>query len=297
MWAACVVALALVQTPLGHAAKGAPRWLDVGPFNLQPSEMAKVCVSLVLARHLALNEGRIRDFTGVVLPGVLVYVLPPVVCILFQRDLGQVMLLSGITLVALYVAGLETGWLSRVIGAIVGLFAFAAMEPYRLARIIGFIDPVSQADGAGLQVTQGWIAIAMGGVWGTGLGNGVAQQGFLPEAHTDMILAVVGEELGLFGWMTVVLLEFVVLWRGMLVAASAERVFEMVAAACLTSYMAAQVIINVGVIGALLPPKGLVLPFVSYGASAVIFNIIAVAILARMGLERERSARAARVGV
>jgi cell division protein FtsW len=155
--------------------------------------------------------------------------------------------------------------------------------------VLNFLDPLSTADAEGLQVAQGWVAIAVGGPWGVGLGNGVAQQGFLPEAHTDMILAVIGEETGVFGMLAVLVLELVVIARGMGVAARAHDMFEMVGSACITAYLGAQVIINVAVVGGFAPPKGLVLPFVSYGASAMIFNIVAVAMLLRMGLEGHRA--------
>jgi cell division protein FtsW len=295
-WVAAVIALGLVQSPLGHAAKGAPRWISLGAFNLQPSEMAKVCLALVLARHFHLNAGRMRDVFGVVLPALVFYVTPLVFLTILQSDLGQVVLLFGITIVALFVAGLDLIWMAQVF-AIVGMFGVVAIgsSEYRRARITGYLDPIASAAGDGMQVVQGWVAIAVGGVGGTGFGNGVAQQGFLPEAHTDMILAVVAEETGIFGWCFVVLMQFLILWRGMLIAQRAEGMFEMVAASCLTSYLAAQVIINVGVIGGLMPAKGLVLPFMSYGASAVIFNVIAVGILARIGLETRRQERQVRV--
>jgi cell division protein FtsW len=233
---------------------------------------------------------------GVVLPALLYYVAPLVVLTLLQSDLGQVVLLFGITIVALFVAGLDLIWMMQVF-AIVGMVGVVAIgsSEYRRARITGYLDPIASAAGDGMQVVQGWVAIAVGGVSGTGFGNGVAQQGFLPEAHTDMILAVVAEEMGIFGWSFVILMQFFILWRGMLIAQRAEGLFEMIAASCLTSYLAAQVIINVGVIGGLMPAKGLVLPFMSYGASAVIFNVIAVGILARIGLETRRQERQVRV--
>lgn len=286
-----VVMLALVQSPLGHAAKGAPRWLRIGSMNVQPSEFAKIALAMVLAHHLARNVGYIKDVIAVVLPALGAYVLPMLLLVFLQRDLGSIALLLGVAGVAFLVAGLEWKWVTgAALSALAGVVVLVISEPYRAQRVISFLDPHSDAEDGGYQVVQGWVALAVGGVGGQGLGNGVAQQGFLPEAHTDMILAVVGEELGVLGWATAMLLQGVLLWRGTEIASNAKGLYEMILAACITSVMAAQVIVNTGVIAGLVPPKGLVLPFMSYGASAVLFHTMAIAILLRIGMENRRAA-------
>jgi cell division protein FtsW len=168
-----------------------------------------------------------------------------------------------------------------------------ATEDYRARRVLSFFDPHSDAEGGGYQVVQGWVALAVGGLGGQGLGAGVAQQGFLPEAHTDMIMAVVGEELGVLGWTFVFLLHGVILWRGTRIAVECQGLYEMVVASCITAVIAAQVVINSAVIGGLVPPKGLVFPFVSYGASAMIFNLLEIGILLRIARETHRQKRGA----
>ncbi|HMV67835.1 MAG TPA: putative peptidoglycan glycosyltransferase FtsW [Myxococcota bacterium] len=290
-WWASVLLLAAVQSPLGHAAKGAPRWINLGFFNLQPSELAKVALALMMARHLARNEGRIRDVLGTVASGVGGYLVPMLVLVALQRDLGSMALLGGVTGVALFVAGLELRWMFAAFGAAAaGGALMIVFEEFRARRILSFFDPHADAEGGGYQIVQGWVAMAVGGVGGQGLGHGVAQQGFLPEAHTDMIMAVVVEELGILGWATVFVLHGIILWRGTRIAADCRGLYEMIAASCITAVIGAQVVINTGVIGGLVPPKGLVLPFMSYGASAMLANLIEVAILMRIARENQRYA-------
>jgi cell division protein FtsW len=292
VYAVTLLLLLLVQSPLGHAAKGAPRWLHLGPLNVQPSEIAKIALAMVLARHFAKAEGRIRDIGGVVAPALYGWLLPMLVLIHLQTDLGSMMLLTGMTGVALFVAGLELRWLfGAVAAAVVGVTLAILYEPFRARRVLSFLDPHADPEGAGYQVVQGWVAMAVGGLAGQGLGKGVAQQGFLPEAHTDMIMAVIAEELGVVGWATVMILHVIVLWRGMKIASEATGMYEMVLASCLSAVIGVQVFINTAVIGGLVPPKGLVLPFVSYGASAMMANLWAVALLVRIGIETERARR------
>ena len=289
-----IAALALVQTPLGHAAKGAPRWINLGFVNLQPSEFAKIALAMVLAQHLSRNEGRAHDVIGVIAPGVAAYLMPMLVLVALQSDLGTMALMGGIALVALFVAGLEWKWIGAAVSsAVVGAVLMIATEDYRARRVLSFFDPHSDAEGGGYQVVQGWVALAVGGLGGQGLGAGVAQQGFLPEAHTDMIMAVVGEELGVLGWTFVFLLHGVILWRGTRIAVECQGLYEMVVASCITAVIAAQVVINSAVIGGLVPPKGLVFPFVSYGASAMIFNLLEIGILLRIARETHRQKRGA----
>ncbi len=290
-----VLMVYMVHLPfIGHAAKGAPRWIDIGPFNMQPSELAKPALALAMANYLARNEGHLKDFMGVVAIPIGLGLSPMLLGIALQSDLGALALIVGIVGVGVFVAGIEWKWLGAlglVIGALVA--GLVLMEPYRMARIVGFLDPLGDAQGDGYQVVQGWVAFAEGGLFGKGLGQGVAQQGFLPEAHTDMISAVVAEELGVFGWSLLIVLYAIMLWRGTRIAMNAKGLFEMVLASCLSAVLAAQVVVNLGVVAGLVPPKGLVLPFMSYGASALISHMVMIAILLRVGLETRRTEIAA----
>jgi cell division protein FtsW len=186
----------------------------------------------------------------------------------------------------LFVAGLPWKWLGLG-GGLAGsaLAALIAVEPYRMVRLMSFVDPFKDQSGAGYQVVQGWIALATGGLFGQGMASGVAQRGFLPEAHTDFISAVVGEELGALGWAVMVLLFLSLVWRAFVIASRADNLFCMLIAVGLGSLIGAQCVINLGVVGGLMPNKGLVLPFLSYGASAAMAHSLVVGILLRVSME------------
>lgn len=278
--------LVAVMTPLGHSAKGATRWIDVGPFNVQPSELSKVALVLILADYLANNRGRLKDVVGVVLPG-LGLLAPLVTFVVFQKDFGTTVILFGLTGVLFFVAGLQKRWVAAGVGTAAALLGvLIVVEPYRIRRLVSFLDPFADADGGGYQVVQGWIALATGGAWGAGLGSGVAQRGFLPEAHTDFISAVVGEELGVGGFVLVVLLQIGLVARASAIACRAADLFGLFTAVGIGAMFGAQAIINLGVVGGLLPAKGLVLPFLSYGASAAVVHTACVGLLLRISMEQ-----------
>lgn len=282
---ATLVSLVLVMTPLGHSANGATRWISLGPINVQPSEFAKVALVLILSHYLACNEGRLRDVVGVVLPG-LTPLLPLLLFAYFQKDFGTTVILFGLTGVLFFVAGLQWRYVvGGITGSVLALAGLIVVEPYRIQRLINFLDPFEDMEGAGYQVVQGWIALATGGFTGTGLASGVAQRGFVPEAHTDFIIAVIGEELGALGWTFTMLLLIGLVWRGVVIASRASSLFGMLVASGLSTLFAAQAIINVGVVGGVLPPKGLVLPFLSYGASAAVVHTACVGLLLRISME------------
>ncbi len=285
-----LIGLFLVLSPLGNEAKGATRWFTIGPVNVQPSEFAKIGWIVMLSQYLSANEGRLRDTFGVVVP-VVWLIMPLLGFMVLQKDFGTTVILLGLTGVLLFVAGLQWRW---VIGlgavAVAGLGAMVVIEPYRIQRLTSFVDPFADPGDAGYQVVQGWIALATGGLTGTGLASGVAQRGFLPEAHTDFISAVIGEELGAIGWTFMMLLLMSLVWRSLVIASRSHDLFGMLVASGIAAMFGAQAIINVGVVGGLLPAKGLVLPFLSYGSSAAVVNCWAVGILLRLSMERAPAA-------
>ncbi|MBX2798747.1 MAG: putative lipid II flippase FtsW [Myxococcales bacterium] len=276
----------LVMTPLGHSVNGATRWLLFGPITVQPSEIAKLALVMVLADYLTNNRGRLHDVVGVGLPGVGL-LLPMMAMMVYQRDFSTTLILLGLAAVLFIIAGLRWGYVvgGIAVGAVV-LAALVRIEPYRMRRLAGFADPFADPGGAGYQVVQGWIALATGGATGTGLANGVAQRGFLPEPYTDFIIAVIGEELGAVGVGLAMLLLLLLVWRALVIAQRAPDLFGMLAATGLGAMFAIQAIINVGVVGGLFPATGLVLPFLSYGASAAVINVMAVGILLKVSSMR-----------
>lgn len=293
-WIGTIVLLALVFTPLGNEANGSYRWISLGPINIQPSEYAKVALILVLANYLAANEGRLHDVVGTLVPAVAVPV-PILLLVIVEPDFGSTVVLSAIVGLMLFLAGLAWRWVIGGGALGVALLAFVAvLEPYRMRRLSSFLDPFADPEGSGYQVVQGWIALASGGLWGQGLASGVAQRGFLPEAHTDFISAVVGEELGAVGFVALVGLYLMLLWRGTHIATRAPDLFGNLVAMGCTALLGMQAVINLGVVVGWLPAKGLVLPFMSYGASAVTVHVLCIALLLRVGLEGDVMARNAK---
>jgi len=174
---------------------------------------------------------------------------------------------------------------------IAALGLVAVLEPYHMRRFATFFDPFADTAGSGYQVIQGWIALASGGWSGRGITGGFAQSGFLPEAHTDFISAVVGEEFGALGFVALVLSYALLVWRGTVIARRAADFFGMLLAMGITLLMGSQAIINLGVVVGVLPPKGLVLPFLSYGSSAALVHTLCVALLLRISMHRAPEAR------
>jgi cell division protein FtsW len=280
-----LVGLCLVFTPMGYSAYAATRWISLGGINIQPSEFAKLGLVLVMATYLSANQGRLSDIIGVGLPALAIPV-PMVVLLMLEPDFGTTVLTVGLLGVMLVVAGLHLGWVVSGGGvAVVVLMFVAALAPYRLRRIMSFWDPFEDHEGSGHQVIQGWIAMANGGWTGQGIASGVAQRGNLPEAHTDFISAVVGEELGVLGWVVLVGLYLVVVWRGFGIASRSPTLFGALVASALTTLLASQAVINLGVVVGWMPAKGLVLPFMSYGSSAVVAHLLCVGLLLRVSMQ------------
>lgn len=283
-YALALFGLVLVLTPLGVEANGAARWIGMGGVNIQPSEFAKIALILLLASYLDANSGRLRDVVGVVVP-TLWLVLPMLVLLLFEPDFGSTVIMACLTGLLLILAGLRWRWVA-LLGAL-GSFAggmLVAIEPYRWRRLTSFLNPYADPEGAGYQVVQAWIAMAMGGLRGEGMATGVAQRGFLPEAHTDFIAAVVTEELGAAGWLLLIICYGLLLWRGTVIATRAPDLFGSLLAGGITGLFGMQIFINLGVVAGWMPAKGLVLPFMSYGASAVAAHAICIALLLRVAL-------------
>lgn len=211
----CVIAmLVLVLIPgIGKASFGARRWFRLGPINFQPSEFAKLAILVYVADFLARKQNKIKDFWEGFLPPVLVFGLLSVL-IVKQPDLGNSTLIAIIVLIMMFVAGariVHIGFLAVLASPV--LFVLVVMVPYRMRRIMAFLDPWKDAQGVGFQLSQSQIALGSGGIFGVGLGESVQKLFYLPAAHTDFIFSIVGEELGLVGTLAVVLLFAAFLWQ------------------------------------------------------------------------------------
>lgn len=275
-----VVAVALVVVLVtGREIKGATRWLNLGPLGIQPSELAKIAVIMFIAALLDRRMERIDEPSYALLPiGVVLGTI--VGLILTQPDLGTAMSIVTIAAVMIFAAGISYRYIAAIAAmAIPSLFLLIYLSPYRLARIQAYLDPWADPLKGGYQVIQSMISVSIGGIFGRGLMDGMQKLTYLPEPHNDFIFAVIGEELGLIG-ATILLACFgIIAWRGMRTALRAPDRFGSFLALGLTTMVAFQALFNISVVLGLLPTKGIPLPFVSYGGSSLLINLIGMGIL------------------
>ncbi len=276
---AAAVLLALTFVPgVAHRVGGTSRWVAVLGFTAQPAEFAKVALILWLAASLARPGAAVQRWRGL-LPRLAV-VAALVLLVLAQPDFGTAMLVALIAGGMLFVAGARLTHLASLgLAALPPLYVLVMRVPYRRARILAFLDPWSQATGHGWQVVQSFIAFGSGGLFGRGLGEGQQKLLFLPEPHTDFVAASVGEELGLVGFSVMVALYVVVVIRGFAIARRVPDPFAGLLAAGATLLIGLQAAINLAVVLGCLPTKGLPLPFVSYGGSALVTALAAAGLL------------------
>jgi cell division protein FtsW len=263
---------------LGPPINGARRWFVLGPASFQPSELAKLALCLFAAVYLSRRRVP-RTFGQLVRP---LGLLTAVFCglILLEPDLGTTITLCGMMLALLLVAGVPVRLLAAASLLAVGMgLAAIWVEPYRRARVFSFLDPWSDAQGSGFQVVQATIGIGSGGVTGAGLGEGVGKISYLPEAHTDMIFAVVGEELGLVGSVLVIGAFAAFAVAGFRVALRCHDPFGKLLAAGITALVAGQAAINLAAVLGIAPLTGIPLPFVSYGGSSLVVLLLGVGVL------------------
>ena len=272
--------LVLVLTPgIGVCIGGAKRWIHFGPFSIQPAEFAKLGLIIYLSFFLYKKQMNLKKFSTGFLPPLIITGIMSVL-ILVQPDFGTTFLLMALFFVLLFVGGARVLHLTLV----VLVFGFAGvvlilMSQYRIDRIFAFLDPWKDPMGRGFQIIQSFIAFGTGGVFGQGLGNGKQKLFYLPEAHTDFIFSVVGEELGLTGVMMVISLFLIVIYCGIKIALRSRDRFGTYLALGIFSFIGLQGIVNMGVVMGLLPTKGTTLPFVSYGGTSLIVNLIGIGIL------------------
>lgn len=286
--------LAIVLIPgVGYEANGAVRWIRVGPFNVQTSEFMKLFMVVYLAGYLVRRQEVVTHSVAAFLRPMLLLVFACAL-IMLQPDFGTTFVLLATALGMMFLGGAalwQFGALIAVAG--VALVGLVITSPYRLQRVVAFLDPWSDPLGSGYQLSQALIALGRGEWTGVGLGNGIQKQFYLPEAHTDFIMAVIGEEFGLVGIVAVVGLFAVIFWRAFANGALAEQVGNRFAA--YVSYgcglwIGLQACINVGVNVGRLPTKGLTLPLLSYGSNSVIVTCMAVALLLRVHHEVREAA-------
>lgn len=281
--------LILVLVPgIGHEVNGSVRWIRIGPFNLQPSEPIKLLMLVYLSGYLVRRNAQVRtQLRGSVNPLIVLAVIAAL--LLMEPDYGASAVLFATALGMLFLAGVPF-WRFTMGTVVVGTLAggFILMEPYRLERLTTFMNPWADPFGSGFQLTQALIAIGRGEWLGAGLGGSIQKLFYLPEAHTDFLFAVLAEELGLVGALSVIALFAFVVWRAFMIARRAELrgfLFGAYLAYGIGLIIGLQAFINIGVNMGMLPTKGLALPLMSYGGSSMLINCMAIGLLLRVEKE------------
>ncbi|HBK86517.1 MAG TPA: putative lipid II flippase FtsW [Firmicutes bacterium] len=277
---ATVIMLIMVKIPgIGVTRYGATRWLGFEPFIFQPSEIAKLSLSLFLARWLAIRGDRIESFVQGILPPLL---FTGTICglIMLQPDLGTTILIFAIAAVLVFVTGAQ--WkhiISLALTSVLGIIGLIYVEKYRLERWLSFRNPWADPLDTGHQLIQSFYALGPGGLFGRGLAQSIQKRFYLPFPHTDFILAVIGEELGFAGVSVVVLLYGIFVWRGLKIALNASDTFGTLLATALTATVGLQAIINIAVVTGSIPTTGIPLPLISAGGSSLIFTLGSIGVL------------------
>lgn len=294
--------LILVLLPgIGHEVNGSVRWIDLGIVRLQVSEPARLLLLLYLSGYLVRRaDSMVQGYGGVMVP-MLVLVFASLL-LLLEPDFGAAVLLAATWMVMLFIGNVRLGWI--VLFALLAAIAIAALaifEPYRMARLLAFIDPWAGENefGIGYQTAHAQMAIGRGGWFGVGLGESMQKLSFLPEAHTDFIFAVYAEEFGLLGAMGLLAAIIVVGWRGFVIASKAAQLNRWFAAYLtygLTFWLVFQSLVHIAVNIGLLPPKGLTLPLISYGGSSLWVVLAVYALIFRVGYENSLGAVAKTTG-
>ena len=287
----------VVVLGMGREINGAKRWINLGLINVQPTEIFKLAIILYLSSFFTRRAEVLKEFKKVWFAGIPVGL--GLGLIMLEPDFGSFVVITVIALGLLFLAGLPFRWFMAVVGfGLVAMIMLVLFEPYRLARVTGFLDPWADPLGKGYQLTHSLMAIGRGGWFGVGLGASLEKRFYLPEAHTDFILAVIGEE---FGFIGIMVLMFCYIWlmvRAFSIGKQArdlELFYSSFVAKGIGIWIGIQSFFNIGVNIGLLPTKGLTLPLLSYGGSAIIVILICIALLLRVDYENRRVMRGFKV--
>lgn len=306
LFALLVIVLLVAVLGIGETINGAQRWISLGPVNLQPSELAKPAIVLLLAKAFHKDA---TFFDSKKYP-TYIMILTMVVLILKQPNLSMVILLFLTSGIMFLVAGGSLSWIRKMIvpaiitgvsvflvsgvGAFMNLKALGSfLHPYQLQRVTIWLHPESDPLGAGYNIIQSMVAFASGGFWGCGFGASKQKLAWLPEAHTDFIFAVVGEELGFIGCLLLIGLFWTILQRGFVIASECRDMYYKLIAIGFTFSICSQAFLNMGVSSSMLPATGVPLPFISYGGTSVIITLAMVGILLNISRKKQRKIRLA----
>lgn len=271
--------VALFVPGIGHRVGGAVRWIKIGPFSFQPSELAKVSLALFMAFSMASKGEELKSFSKGLAP-FLVVSFAFAGLLLLQPDVGTAVMIVAWSFIMLFVGGARFVHLSGIIALLLPfVFWVVQSQPYRVKRFMAFLNPWADPTGIGFQVIHSFFAFASGGLLGVGIGASKEKLYYLPEPHTDFVFSILAEEAGLLGVSVVVALFGILIWRGLKVALSATDLPGSYLAFAITLWIGLQVLVNMGVVLGLLPTKGLTLPLLSYGGSSILITLLSIGIL------------------
>lgn len=270
------------------AVNGAKRWIQLGSFSLQPSEIAKYAVVILLAKGIEKNGEKIKKF----FPTVLVYLLVAAFFagyVYIEKNLSIATVIMVVSIIVIYVGGAKGWQLAAIVFSLLpcGLL-FILIEPYRLTRLKNFFNPWADPKGAGYQSIQSLLALGSGGIMGVGLGQSRQKCYYIPEPHNDFIFSIIGEELGFIGCTIIIILFLVLIQRGIKIAMHSKDVYGTLLAVGITAVIAIQAMINIAVVSGAIPVTGVPLPFISYGGSALVINLAAMGILLNISAQSNK---------
>lgn len=276
----CFLLLVLVLIPgIGTVRNGSRSWFGIGSFGIQPSEFTKLGMIIFTSKYLSCNEKELRDIKRGVLP-ILVILMLVFGLIMLQPDFGTGVIIVISIVVLLFVSGVKMGFFVKIgFLGLLGVAGLIIVAPYRLKRILSFIDPWSDPLGSGFQIIQSLYAIGPGGLLGLGFGNSIQKHFYLPEPQTDFIFSIISEEFGFMGVVIVATLFLIIIYRGFRISKNCENRFGKYLAFGITFQLAFQTLLNLMVVVGLIPVTGVTLPFLSYGGSSLLITMLSMSIL------------------
>jgi rod shape determining protein RodA len=285
------LALLAVTLVIGSGVGGSARWVQIGPFQFQFSELAKIFMIVVLANYLGARQGRLGSISSIL--GACILVAPPWILVMMQPDLGTSLVLLAILGGMLFMSGASLRWLGALVGGVLASLPLVwtyVLRDYQKQRILGFLDPSSDIQGAGYQLYQSQIAVGSGGPFGKGLTNGTQNQlNFLPVQESDFVAAIYLEELGFLGAMLLLILFGALLWRILVGGWRSRDPFGMMFASGLASMILFQVVVNLGMVVGIMPITGIPLPFVSHGGASLISLAVGLGILQSVNIRQTKA--------
>jgi rod shape determining protein RodA len=285
------IGLLIGTLAIGHGVGGAARWISIGPFDFQFSELAKILMIVVLANYLGSRQGRLGSLTSIL--GACILVAPPWILVMLQPDLGTSLVMIAILAGMLFMSGASLRWLGSMAGLVLASLPLVwnyVLRDYQKQRLIAFLDPASDTQGAGYQLYQSQIAVGSGGWLGKGLTNGTQNQlKFLPVQESDFVAAIYLEELGFIGALILLVLFTALLWRLLVSGWRSKDPFGMMFATGLASMMLFQLIVNLGMVIGIMPITGIPLPFVSHGGASLISLAVGLGIVQSINIRQTRA--------